>query len=89
MIELVKGRTYWVEHKEHGTIKATLILTSENYRSLGFSLEIPYVLTRGYGNMSLHPNLLLRDENGTYVCLFTGDAWTIYDREPAVKIPTK
>lgn len=88
-MELVKNQVYWVEHRRHGTIRAVLMLISPNYKSLGFSLETPFSLDRGRGNVSIHPNLLLRHDSGSYVCLFTGDVWEIYDREPAVKIPTK
>lgn len=88
MITFTKGQIYWVEHPQHGTIKAKLIICSPNHESLCFELEHA-VAYKVPGGMKIGAVLPILYHNGKYKDIVTGEPWTVYDTEPAHKLPTK
>lgn len=70
--DFVKDRTYWAQHPRHGTFAAKLLITSDH--SAAFRLDV--------APGQIHPALLIMYEPRGYVCLFTGDVWTISDTNP-------
>jgi hypothetical protein len=82
------GRTFWVENKEHGTIKAKLLLVSPNHASLLFKLE-QQIAFRVDGDLAVMDILGLGKKGRTYTDILSQSSWKIYDQEPAKKLPTK
>jgi hypothetical protein len=89
MIIFIRGQTYWLEHPEHGTIKATAVLVSENGESLAFLLKNPILLRSRMGAAIITTSLPVMIEDGVVTDLFSQSVWTVYATEPPIKLPTK
>ena len=87
-ITFIKGQTYWLENPKHGTLRAKLELVSGNGLSLAFVLE-QRIAIHADGGFFVTDGLALLQENGVFSDIFTNERWTIYDTEPANKLPTK
>lgn len=90
MITFTKGQTYWLENPKYGTLRATLVIRSPNNESLGFNLEQLIAHKVKWDNgMTIGRFLPLMNEGGVFTDIISQERWTIYDTEPANKLPTK
>lgn len=87
-MKFIPGKTYWVEHPEHGTVKAELRMASPNEKSLLFKLEHEIALRPG-GGVMIMKFLGLDHREEKYACILSGQQWEIFDEEPKTKLPTK
>ena len=84
----IKNRIYWLEHPSHGTFKALCCIASRNQSSLGFVLETP-ISRQARGGLTISDFIPVINQDGITWDVFTGEQWTVYEEEPATKIPTK
>lgn len=83
-----EGAVYWVEHPKFGTIKSWLVLLSGD--KLLFALETAILVPFPNGGSAVSSVLPVTNHGGKFTSPMTeNDPWTIYNQEPAVKLPTK
>lgn len=84
-----RDKIYWVEHPEHGTMRALMHMVGRDDQALLLKLETPIALRSEGGGLAIMDWLALQKTDGDYTELHTGQVWKIYETEPAKKLPTK
>lgn len=93
-MNFTRDQDYWVEHEDHGTLKANLrLMSTDEAKQLSLLFRLPQLIAMREpdGAMAITEWLGLTYDKakGTFTELHTGQAWTVYEHEPAVKKPTK